>query len=209
MTITAQKLIDILNTHPKDPDFAILTKMLNKGEPEAEVNIDEVYIDPLQLLIYCAQQNYYDTTKLLLENGANPNVPANSVSAIHCATMEDNVEMIKLLNYYGADLNAQDTEWHTALCLSITHKKPKALQYLMHQKAVDPNASAYATDTPIYLAYEEGYITLMYLLIKKGANFANFKQSLVDQKACYLSSEQEYNLSGDTTEELVTSESLC
>lgn len=59
---------------------------------------------------------YYEVSKVLLESGANPDIPGNeNRTALHEAVKLNNSEEVKLLLQYNADLNARDSSGKTPL----------------------------------------------------------------------------------------------
>ncbi|MCB1138625.1 MAG: ankyrin repeat domain-containing protein [Leptospiraceae bacterium] len=74
---------------------------------------------------------------LLLEKGANPNVPAemNGQTALHLATKKGSMELVQLLVDGGADLDPQDPARQTPLWGASFHNHPQIIRYLVEKGA--------------------------------------------------------------------------
>jgi ankyrin repeat protein len=187
MKTNVKKLIEILKTQPQDQGLMELLSLLTLENQMNEVDLNKIISDTgLPLLVYCAKRNYYNTAELLLKNGAHPD--GRDISAIHCATMNDNAKMIDLLVSYNANLNVLDLDRNTALYLAITHKRERALKYFMEKEVVDVNISCGPLYTPMMEAFKQNNITLLWNLIKKGGDFDQFKHSLLHQDDWMLES---------------------
>ena len=89
-------------------------------------------VTPLYLAVY---NEYYDVAKLLLENGADPNLRIDGQSTpMHAAAMTS-IEFVALLLKNGADINAVDEDG-TPLDAAIALRKHDVIQYLKEHGAV-------------------------------------------------------------------------
>lgn len=77
------------------------------------------------LLTFVSSDGFVETTKLLLERGANPNnIAKNGISVLMLSAMCDfgTTEIVKLLLKHGADPNYKSVEGKTALSLARKYK---------------------------------------------------------------------------------------
>ncbi|TXJ19904.1 ankyrin repeat domain-containing protein [Brachyspira aalborgi] len=72
------------------------------------INDDEYEITPLSFALY---NENYDSTKLLIENGADIDIIANEYkdNALTYSTIESNFDIVELLVENGANINAKDS----------------------------------------------------------------------------------------------------
>lgn len=92
----------------------------------------------------------------LLENGVNPNVPANNqfkVTPLHSACATSNLAMARLLIEYGADVNAKQMQGVTPLH-SAAHNGQIDLVKLLIDCGADTNAKMENGQTPLSMAEE-------------------------------------------------------
>lgn len=177
--------VGILNS-----DINIVRDAIKKG---ADVNyMFEDYTDnPLDMAI-CA--NSIEIVKLLLENGANPNVQISGNGVITStpllkAVSEQNLTMIKLLVDHGADVNFSchlynqpDKKMTSPLIQTIvttyTKDSMEIFDYLL-QKGADINYVTAEGDTPLIVAADGRKISqfkrdqlykIAEILLVKGAN---------------------------------------
>ncbi len=79
-------------------------------------NINARGYDGRTLLIYACVYNRSTLAKMLIENGADINLnDSTRKSALHCAVITGNIDIIMLLINNRADVNAQDSRGFTAL----------------------------------------------------------------------------------------------
>lgn len=93
---------------------------------DAGVDVETPVMDNGEtLLTFVSSDGFIETTKLLLERGANPNNIAKSgISTLMLAAMCDfgSTEIVKLLLKHGADPNYKSVEGKTALSLAKKYK---------------------------------------------------------------------------------------
>ena len=74
--------------------------------------------------------------RLLLENGANPNAPAeNSVTPLHAASRNGSPDVARLLLEYGANVEAEDKEGNTAFQVALMHGRREFTELLSEHGA--------------------------------------------------------------------------
>ncbi len=103
------------------------------------------------LLIACLQKNNYDASKLLLEQGANPNTYFDGQYCLHYACLSKNLLLVKLLLNFGADINKKDDYEDTPLHIAIKQIHNDLVKLLLFRKA-NPNAQTSYNTTPLHIA---------------------------------------------------------
>lgn len=103
--------------------------------------------------------NHTKIAKLLLENGADPNLHATNpskVNALHAAVAKENYELCKFLIEYGVNVNAPQTKSVTALH-SAAHRGNFKLVKLLVENGADINVKMDNGDTAISIADKDGH----------------------------------------------------
>ncbi|MFA5924462.1 MAG: ankyrin repeat domain-containing protein [Methylococcaceae bacterium] len=111
-----------------------------------------------------AQSSRTEVVKLLLDNGANPNV-ANGKPFFN-AVDQGSVEVVKLLLDKGADINTKDALGHTAISSAAGEGNTEMVKLLL-DKGADPNSD---NGNPIRWAVDKNFIEIVELLLDKGAD---------------------------------------
>ena len=125
-----------------------------------------------------AASNSYESTKLLLENGADVNAKADDgMTAFIQATFgfqskKIPIKIMDLLLEYGADVNAaltrKDVSGWTALLFATVNGDEQLVDYLIRQGAF-VNHTSDEGQSALSLARQEKYESLIQLLKKHGA----------------------------------------
>ena len=151
--------------------------------------LDNCKCTPLYLA--CTAQNK-DFVKLLLEHGANPNIPNNLgkpslVTSLECIdSLNFNIEIIHLLIRHGANVNIQFSDWgHQTTLIPFTLKtcyeihsiepwvnqrKLSVLQILLEAGA-DTNFVDEGGENALHLACFHNDQNVALLLVKSGGNY--------------------------------------
>jgi len=120
-------------------------------------------------LTWCMGRTLFapESSSYKINNTANFN-PANRL------------EVLRLLVRYGADVNRNyyssltDTTWEYPLEYAVKNKFPIAIIQFLLDSGADPNRSISSRrlsfNTPLYMAYRNGDMTLVNILLDKGAN---------------------------------------
>ncbi|MGK7392745.1 MAG: ankyrin repeat domain-containing protein [Candidatus Cyclobacteriaceae bacterium M2_1C_046] len=111
---------------------------------------------PLSLAAFFDQT---EIAKLLLENGANPNLEATNpskVNALHSAVAKENYELCKLLIEYGVNINATQMQNVTALH-SAAHRGNLKLVKLLVESGAKINLKMDNGDTAISIAEKDDH----------------------------------------------------
>lgn len=130
-------------------------------------------ITPLHLAIYNQQESLI---KLLLENGADPNMSVKADRAIapplYFAVQSGMKSAVEMLLKHGADVNAPcDTHWMDGPPLFFAiNKNHEAIVDLLIQHNADVNARQNRrSPTPLYEAVTRGNVAIVELLLANGA----------------------------------------
>ena len=114
--------------------------------------------------------------ELLLQNGADPNIPAkNGSSPLQWAAQAGNEDIVALLLKYGAAVNAVSDSGNTALAYacgsghSVLHCYNLKVIKLLLERGADPNIPAHDERFPLDLAAQAGHADIVELLLKNGA----------------------------------------
>ena len=113
------------------------------------------------------------TTKMLLDARADPNVRDNDVNtSLHCAAYDNHLEAIKLLKAANVDVNIRNREGKTALWLACDRtddfnvdKSLEVVDTLLRRKA-NPNIACQQGMPPLELCIQENRPRLVDRLIK-------------------------------------------
>lgn len=109
--------------------------------------------------------------KLLLNDG----VPVNSAisgpcnSLLHLATINQDVELVKLLLDKGIYINSKNTLGKTALYIAVELGNVEIVKLLLHHQA-DINIAANDSSLPIYVSNQPDKEEIFKMLINNGAN---------------------------------------
>lgn len=114
--------------------------------------------------------NQTEIAKLLVENGADPNLSATNpskVTALHSAIAKENYELCKILLANGADVNAVQMQNVTALH-SAVHRGNLELTKLLVENGASIGSKMDNGDTALIIAEREGHKSITeYLLGQK------------------------------------------
>lgn len=165
------EIVNILLQHKKDFLFfeaaaAGKVKILKNYLVQNPEKINEYATDgftALGLACFFAQT---ENVKLLLENGANPNLASNNdfkVSPLHSAAAVSNLELVKLLLENGANVNATQSNGVTALHSSAHNKAVEILKLLLGNGA-DKNAKTQDGKTALDFAKENKHAASIQIL---------------------------------------------
>jgi ankyrin repeat protein len=170
----------------KDPENIEMIRFLLKHR--ADPNI--VSTGGYTALYLAIKENHYYTSKLLLLNGAIPNIGSTKTNAypLFSAIHKETNKYVKLLLKHGADINIKDIQGKTVLYSLpfANYKQPekiKMFEYLL-QEGVDINSQNNNGNTILDLLidkikdspeYQERYIPYLKLLVEYGADINNIK----------------------------------
>lgn len=136
-------------------DYLTSTQLLIKN-PDL---LNAYAADGFTLLGLASYFGHYSLVKLLLEKGANPNIPSNNqfkVAPIHSACSISNYEIAELLIKNGANVNARQQQGYTPLH-STAHNGKAELSKLLIESGAHVNAKTDDGKTPLAMALEKGF----------------------------------------------------
>ena len=122
------------------------------------------------------RDDHYERAKLLLEHGADPNIPLDTPKGPQfllpwvVRQWYLNVGVIELLLEYGVDVNATGPGYFTPL-LSVVFDEPiLTMARLLLDHGADPNAANEKGVTPLVICAGKGNVDAAELLLKHGAD---------------------------------------
>lgn len=134
----------------------------------ADVNAKNDYSQETPL-IYAAQQGHLDVVKILLHNGADPDVnPRNDEGALIRAVAMGHLNIAEEIVRYGGNVNQRGILSKTALHYAVAFGYYYIADMLIYYGA-DINATARYNVTPLMLSITAGYPAISELLIRKEA----------------------------------------
>ncbi len=133
-TLSDEAKVAFFVHHARAGDLQALAADLDAG-----INIDSIDTLSQTALIAAVSQNRFDTTKLLLERGANVETadPAGWTPLIHATYAAASLDVLKLLVEHGADINAANDRGVTALYLASSVGREDQVLFLLAHGA-DP-----------------------------------------------------------------------
>ena len=146
------------------PDNTIITQLLI----DAGANINAKNISTA--LFLALQYRNIDSINLLLQNGADPNIPCEyNETPLQYALRFLQVNLVKTLLRNGADPNLSLGSAPTPLCIAMKNNNIDNIELLL-QNGADPNKPS-GRLTPLYLALIMKYSRqVLEILLKAGAN---------------------------------------
>jgi ankyrin repeat protein len=118
-------------------------EQLLKKDPGLALRLDSARVSPLS---YAAQEGHLHIVRLLLKQGADPNIPEDTAQqglALYCACCGNHLEVAQLLLEHGANPNAGMDSSECCLTIGAVYHgdQAKPLQQLLRR---------YGADTPSY-----------------------------------------------------------
>ncbi len=165
---------------PPDPKAARMMELLRDGDQRAfQMMLSE---DPRIAslkgpggstpLMYAVLYGDADAVRLLLDNGADPNV-RNEAGASALMWAVDDLEKTRVLLQRGADANARSDDGRTALSITATRFGSLAVVSILLDAGADPSVKSPSYKgplTPLREAADVGDEAVVRLLIERGAN---------------------------------------
>lgn len=133
-------------------------------------------------LIEAVEAGHAKKVEELLEKGANPNIKTSirwyhGWTPLHIAVYERNLDIVRLLIKYGANINAKTYNRETPLHIAVYEGHWDVAKLLIDHGA-DVNARNNNGSTPLHIAAERGFLDIVQLLLEKGAD-----PNILDSKA--------------------------
>ena len=165
---------------PPDPKAARMMELLRDGDHRAFQTMlsEDSRIARLNgpggstPLMYAVLYGDADAVRLLLDNGADPNV-RNEAGASALMWAVDNLEKTRLLLQRGADVNARSDDGRTALSIAASRFGSHAVVSILLDAGADPSVKSPSYKgplTPLREAAEVGDEAVVRLLIERGAD---------------------------------------
>ncbi len=165
---------------PPDPKAARMLELLRDGDHRAfqKMLSDDPRIANLKgpggstPLMYAVLYGDADAVRLLLDNGADPNV-RNEAGASALMWAVDDLEKTRLLLQRGALVNARSEHGRTALSIAASRFGSLAVVRLLLDSGADPSVKSPSYKgplTPLSEAAEVGDEAVVRLLIERGAD---------------------------------------
>lgn len=158
--------------------FYDIAKLLIK----AGSNVDETDYDSKTILMWAIQNNFINITKLLLDSGAKVDLKetgywSNGYTALMYASNLGNLEIVKLLLKYGANINEgssnqKGNQNESALMIAVSAKQNKIINFLIEHGA-NINLKPNWGHTALMRAAENLDTVLFKTLCQAGADVIN------------------------------------
>ena len=123
------------------------------------------------LMIACCN-NDTDIVKLLLENGADPNIQSNlGFTALIYASCIGGIDCVRMLLDHNADVNLKKySSGSSALFFASYTGNMKLVKILLKQKDANLNIQRNDGTTPLFIASQNGHLEIIEILLKENAN---------------------------------------
>lgn len=130
-------------------------------------------VDAVDRNIWFAAADAGDTDILqaLLEDGINPLIERQGLTALHIAARQGDLDAATLFVDAGVNVNLVPDASEAALAAAVGHGNPQITK-MMAGDELDPEAIASASNirSPLNLAVENGHVDVATLLIRAGAD---------------------------------------
>lgn len=134
--------------------------------------VDINYQDKKQstALLEASEMDNYEIVKLLLENGADPNIiDDRKVSPLEIASQKNHIEIVKILLQYKANVNNKNIHGQNGLHYAAFFNHDKVIK-LLAQAGADVDIKDNHEKSPMHYALRKGYQDPMQALIEVGAD---------------------------------------
>ena len=158
-----EKLYDKFYEVIKSDNFTKLKEMI-KNE---DINVTNSYNE--SPLYDAAMHGKYEMVKLLLENGANPNLNTGNGTALHKAIEYNYIEIVKLLIKYKADINLIDDEDYTPLHRAVEARR-KEIVFLLIKNNANLDTRNEDEENILHAAFNQGLEDIAMKIVESGAN---------------------------------------
>lgn len=160
--------INVFVDAAKNGDIAILRDMISKG-----LDVNAKNESRWSALIMASYNGHKDAVELLLDSGADPNLPSwTGETALIRAAMSDHVDIdiVKLLINRGANVNSRDNVGTTAVMRAALAGQRSVVEFLLDKRA-DVNAKDNSGHTAWTFAAQRGHTDVLKELEKYGKKY--------------------------------------
>jgi ankyrin repeat protein len=193
-------------SHPNfDISFSIVELLLTHG-----ANVNHVDANGETVLYKACNSNILQLASVLLQRGADPNLPAKDKCPLIAACRENNVDMVKLLLTNGAKAEVQLEDiptpyWNMRVPLCIAACKNIQVMHLLIEHGADVNQKDKGGETALHIAVQQSSCSMegVDLLLNNKADINVL--SMKKESPLYLACKAGKN---DIAEKMLTSSSL-
>ena len=149
-------------------DARTVNQLLNE-KPEL---LNSFSMDGFTVLGLASFFGHLSLVKLLLDKGADPNIPSNNpfkVTPLHSACAISSIPIAELLLEHGADVNAKQMQGVTPLHSAAHHGQTQMVKLLI-DKGADINAKMDNGQTPLSMASGKDFHETAALITDYGGN---------------------------------------
>ncbi|PKK50284.1 hypothetical protein CI102_6845 [Trichoderma harzianum] len=135
-------------------------------------NVESIGLYEDRTALHIAVKKDTTITRILLENGANPNAHSvGSGTPLAIASFYDNESAIELLIKYKADINCVGVpKYGSALCAAASNCSLRAsIGFLVEETGDDINTTGGFYGSALQAASSKGYVHLVEMLLRNGA----------------------------------------
>ena len=148
--------------------FDIVECLVKQGKAQLDTQDDEGY----SALHKAVKNDHVDIVKLLVERGADMNLPSiRQQTSLYFAARQGNLDIVKILIGNGANVDCMNdgldfTPLHVACCKG----RFEVSKFLIEVGKADMNKGTGSCLSPLYFACESGHLDLVKYLLDKGAS---------------------------------------
>ncbi|CAG2205154.1 unnamed protein product [Mytilus edulis] len=149
-------MIDIHNS-------PFVSYLLSNGASVHKCDNEGTY--PLEIAIRLGKEGL---VKILIDNGANVNLPVEGISPIDWAIRKENMSIVDSLINAGANLDKRYENGTTLLHFAIKSENDELLKSLL-RGGISVTCEDYSGETPLMIAVNRGLVNIVTILITEGA----------------------------------------
>eukprot|EP01036_Dinobryon_divergens_P031629 gene31629-41062_t len=157
------KIVSLLESDSTGRNLQVLAA-LDSG---ADLNWKNKKENECTALFVAAKNAHQDVMKLLLDRGANPNLPnKNGTTPLHMTAQKSSPEVVTILLEQGADPNLTEKNYVETSLHWAAEKGHRNIVALLLERGADPNLTNQAGRKPIDVARAKGHRDVVSLLEK-------------------------------------------
>ncbi|KAF2865905.1 ankyrin repeat-containing domain protein [Massariosphaeria phaeospora] len=157
----------MLRTAAQNRDSESISLLLRHG-----VDVNSLDNEGFSPLFTVTQVSFFEGAKLLLKNGADPNLSAgpDSESPLALAAGENRIDLVQMYLKHGGDPDLVMASGNTAMIRAMNQTASTQLVELLLTSGADPNAKSGEGATPLFQAIQANRVDLMTVLLDHKAN---------------------------------------